>query len=100
MTEPMNKMRFYESVTLGNPGTFVAINQSRLKEFLAIAVRAHINEFDTQQEAADQWGCSQPTISNIVNDNLAIVKSSYLLDILFKVGTEIEITVTPKVSAR
>lgn len=93
MSRPQTKMEFYESMTLGTPGTFVAYNQSRVKEFLAIAVRAHINKFDTQQEAADKWGVSQPTISNIVNDNLTIVKSSYLLDILFKVGAEIEVTV-------
>jgi predicted XRE-type DNA-binding protein len=64
-----------------------------MKEYLAIAVRSHIASYVTQQEAADGLGCSQPTISDIVRGDLSRVKSSYLLDMLFKAGVVIEVTI-------
>lgn len=88
----LTKNEFDEAMRVGSSAMFIATNQQRLKEYLAIAVRSHIDKFDTQQAAADKWNVSQPTISNIVNGNLEIVNSSYLLDILFKVGVQVEVT--------
>jgi len=92
MMRPMSKNEFAEAMQVGSPAQFVAINQSRMKEFLAIAVRAQINAYLTQQAAADKLGCSQPTISDIVRGDLTRVKSSYLLEILFKAGVQVEVT--------
>ncbi len=92
MMKAMTKMDFDEAMQVGSAGMFIARNQQRMKEYLAIAVRAHINGFVTQQAAADKLGCSQPTISDIVRGDLTRVKSSYLLDMLFKAGVQVEVT--------
>ncbi len=90
----MTKHEFAEAMDVGSSGMFVAVNQSRMKEYLAIAVRAQIAAHLTQQEAADKLGCSQPTISDIVRGDLSRVKSSYLMNILFKAGVQVKVEVT------
>lgn len=93
MMRPMTKAEFGEAMEVGSSGMFLASSQMRTKEFLAIAVRSHIAAYMTQQDAADKLGCSQPTISDIVRGDLTRVKSSYLLDMLFKAGVKVEVTI-------
>lgn len=88
----MTQHEFHEAMHVGSSGMFTTNNQKRFKEYLAIAVRSQIAAYVTQQEAADKLGCSQPTISDIVRGDLSRVKSSYLLDILFKAGVKVEVT--------
>ncbi len=92
MTQQMTKVEFDEAMQVGSSGMFVVTNQQKLKEYLAIAVRSHIDGYVTQQAAADKLGCSQPTISDIVRGELSRVKSSYLMNMLFKAGVQVEIT--------
>ena len=89
----MTQSEFNVAMQIGASGMFATKNQKRMKEFLAIAVRSRIEAYVTQQEAADGLGCSQPTISDIVRGDLTRVKSSYLLDMLFKAGVKVEVTI-------
>jgi predicted XRE-type DNA-binding protein len=93
MIRPMTRHQFDTAMQIGADGSFTVRTQPRMKEYLAIAVRSHIASYVTQQEAADGLGCSQPTISDIVRGDLSRVKSSYLLDMLFKAGVVIEVTI-------
>lgn len=85
--------KFQDAMERGVSGSFPATDAETMKEGLAIALKARIEGFSSQQEAATAWGVSQPTVSYIVRGRLDRFKAGYLLDLLLKSGAKVELVV-------
>ena len=63
-----------------------------VKLFLMAALQDKILEYETQHDAADALEVSQPTVSNIINGKFEKFRHDYLMNLLFKTGAKIQLS--------
>ena len=62
-----------------------------VKSRLLSALASYVGEFDTQAEAADALGVSQPRVSEIVNGRLSKFTTDLLIKLCHRAGVEVSV---------
>jgi len=72
----------------------VSLNMWNLKSKLILAIHKTVNDNGwNQSEAADYLGISQPRVSNMLKGKLDKFSTDALLEIMFKLGYNLDMTV-------
>lgn len=84
---------FKERMECGENAIIQVTSVDGLKTASMIALQAQIKKYLTQFDVGIAWGIPQSTVSDIATGKESRFRAEYLLDLLFKSGSKVKLSV-------